>query len=116
MLIKLLDTAPAAPARDRMRIWMDLGQTVSLGNRCIATAENHFIDGAYRPVLVVTHPAWGRQELRLAEHPVFDLRRFSPLLLVPRALDVNDDGIADRFFLEFVRAEISGQSNGRKGA
>ncbi len=100
MVIRLLDTTYCAPRADRKRLWLRIGDTLSLG-RSIASAEHKIYDHAYLPMLVIRNPTWGRLDLILTQHHVFNLRRFAPLTLIPRALEM-DDRIPVRFFLEFV--------------
>lgn len=115
MLIRLLNSAPCAPAAERRRLWLDLGQTMSLG-RSFATAEHRIYDDCYLPSLVLTNAAWGRQELVLTQHKVFNLRRFAPLTLVPRALQMDSGRIPVRFFLEFVLHDRAAPPAQQKGA
>lgn len=113
MVIKLLDCTLYAPRAERKRLWLDLGDSINLG-RSIATAEHKVYDGCHLPMLVLTNGIWSRQELVLTQHHVFNLRRFAPLNLIPRALQMNGR-IPVRFFLEFVISDadarpISGRS------
>lgn len=115
MLIRLLDSTPSAPAADRKRLWLDLGQTMSLG-RSFATAEHKIHDDCHLPCLVLTNATWGRQELVLTQHRIFNLRRFAPLTLVPRALQMDAGRIPIRFFLEFIIHDRTAQPTQQKGA
>jgi len=113
MVIRLLDAGYCAPRAERKRLWLGVGDTLSLG-RSLATAEHKIYDDCRLPLLVVRNPTWGQMELVLTQHRVFNLRRFAPVSLIPRALAM-EGHIPVRFFLEFVKHEADTRGR-RRGA
>lgn len=109
MLIRLLTCRHTIRTTERRRIWLTVGQNISLGNG-IATAQYKITRTCHLPMLVLYSQMWGRTEIVLTKSSLFDLRRYAPLILIPRALEMDSNGIPTRFFLEFasrVPGEIS---------
>lgn len=115
MVIRLLDCTAYAPGARRKRVWLDLGQTMSLG-QSFCTAEHEIVRDCHLPKLVLRNRLGGRRDLILTQHHAFNLQLFAPLNLVPRALDVNAERIPVRYFLEFIALGTGARTNRRKGA
>jgi len=95
---------PSSP-ESRERFWLGCGESAAVSPGIDVTAFCDCDDGAYVPYLQVQTPGDIFEFLIQTEYAL-NLTSWAPLLIVPRALEVDWHGRALRMLLE--RASISG--------
>lgn len=104
-VIRLLNTGQVADRDDRRRIWMALGEPVTIAHDCVAVLMEHRKSYEVETVLRLVKATGEEYECPLPAGAQLDAGPFAKLMLVPRAVKVNRFGGTERVFMEFVRLQ-----------
>jgi hypothetical protein len=108
-MIRLLSTCHfATDNADRRRLWVEIGQPIQIGTHQILRVLEHTINGERELSLRVDVPG-DYLEAPVPAGCYVDVSSWSRLLLVPRAVELDQQGRAVRAFIEFVRTSPTKQ-------
>jgi hypothetical protein len=107
-MINLLNMSLFAEAIDRRRIWVEIDQPILIGRNQILRVLENTVDGKHELCLRVDVPG-DYIEAPVPADCYMDVSSWSRLLLVPRSVELDEQGRAVRAFIEFVRTSESKQ-------
>lgn len=108
-LYRILNAGDYFPAGEYKRRWFENGVARLIGKGCIMELQINTVDGEPEPVLhMVTADG------RIADSPLpcghhLDARPFAHLYIIPRAAEMDDQGLPRRALIEFIAMD-RGQS------
>ena len=101
MIIRLLNTADAAGARERRRMWLDLGQGVVIGPGLVMTLEQERRE-TDRRLVVALQSRHAQVQHPLGFGEAVDVSGWAGLLVIPRAAEMRPAGRFGQVLVEFV--------------
>ncbi len=105
-LYQLLNTGTMAPREDYQRIWLEPGCPLVIAPGCLIHFRMNVQDGKREPALqLAANGETFEAPVSLGFH--MNASPHARLYLIPRALELDDQGREQRMLMEFVRLDLS---------